>query len=106
MLSLTHTLSASTFYEFRMAAMSRSSEQYLYEDPTKTPHWLVRVASDSALGIEEMVLDPAGSKCVGNPNLEITVSQRQLSRVFEPDAILLCSNPLGKFLTDGLDLRM
>lgn len=62
MLTMTHTLSANTFYELRLATMSRKSEQYVYENPNKTPHWLVKVASDSALGIDEMVLDPSISE--------------------------------------------
>lgn len=59
MLTMTHTLSSKTFYELRLATMSRESDEYVYKDPTKTPHWLARIASDPDLGIEEMVLDPS-----------------------------------------------
>ena len=59
MLSIIHTLSAKTFYELRLSTMSRKSKSYVYDDPTKTPHWLVKINGDSTLGIDEIVLDPS-----------------------------------------------
>lgn len=57
MLSLIQTLSKSTFYELRVSTMSTESESYLYEDPTKMPHFLVRIPADSLN--PEMVIDPS-----------------------------------------------
>ena len=56
MLTLTHTLSKRTFYELRLAKMSRKTNSYLYEDPYSTPHWLVSV--QDSLGNPLYELDP------------------------------------------------
>ncbi|MDZ7317378.1 MAG: TonB-dependent receptor [candidate division KSB1 bacterium] len=47
LLSLNHVLSNRTFYEFKVNRMYTESRSYLYEDPTKTPHWLVYLPGDS-----------------------------------------------------------
>ncbi|MBN2105601.1 TonB-dependent receptor [bacterium] len=44
MFSVTHALSQNTFYELRLAGMYRQADSYLYEDPGKTPGWLVKEA--------------------------------------------------------------
>jgi outer membrane receptor protein involved in Fe transport len=57
MLTMTHTLSQKTFYELRLASLSRSTESYLYEDPNQTPGWLVHVSGDST-GAGAFTFDP------------------------------------------------
>jgi outer membrane receptor protein involved in Fe transport len=59
MLSFTHTLSRNTFYELKLAGMSRQSKQYLYKDPTEMPHWKVLVAADTVTGMDAYELDLA-----------------------------------------------
>jgi outer membrane receptor protein involved in Fe transport len=48
MLTLTHALSQNTFYELRVAHLYRKTKSYLYEDPYKTPGWLINVAGDTS----------------------------------------------------------
>ena len=46
-LSLNQVLSPETFFEIRLNKFYSESRQYLYEDPTLTPHWMVTVTDDS-----------------------------------------------------------
>ncbi|MEJ2545130.1 MAG: hypothetical protein P8Y99_13770, partial [Calditrichaceae bacterium] len=55
-LTLSHSLSNKTFYEFRFAGMNNESKSYLYKDPTKTPGYLVEVPGDST-GVGAMLFD-------------------------------------------------
>jgi len=57
MLALNHVLSPSTFYELRVSRMRKENYRYLYEDPTLTPHWMVEVPADTAMGTPGYTLD-------------------------------------------------
>jgi outer membrane receptor protein involved in Fe transport len=46
-LSWNQVLSPETFFEIRLNKFYSESSQYLYEDPTLTPHWMVTVTDDS-----------------------------------------------------------
>jgi len=54
-LALNHMLSPKTFYEVRFTRFYTDYERYVYEDPTKMPHWLVTVHGDTA----DYVIDPS-----------------------------------------------
>jgi outer membrane receptor for ferrienterochelin and colicin len=69
--SLTHTLSENTFYELRLARLFRERTSFLYEDPTKRPHWLVR----ATIGSEETIIDPSTTE--GNAVLD-SVKQAEI----------------------------
>jgi outer membrane receptor protein involved in Fe transport len=57
MLMLSHSLSKNTFYELRLARMDNNFKTYLYEDPTKTPGYLIDVPGDST-GAGAMLFNP------------------------------------------------
>jgi outer membrane receptor for ferrienterochelin and colicin len=45
--SLNQVISSETFFEVRINRYASERRQYLYEDPTATPHWMVTVTDDS-----------------------------------------------------------
>ena len=53
-ISLNQVLSPETFFEARINKYYSENRQYLYEDPTLTPHWMVRVTDDTG---QETILD-------------------------------------------------
>ncbi len=54
--NLTHTLSQNTFYELRVARMSRETSSYAYEDPTQMPNYFINVQDST--GAIAMTFDP------------------------------------------------
>jgi hypothetical protein len=47
LLALNHVLSSNTFYELKVNRMSTRNESYLYDNPNRTPDWLVFLPGDS-----------------------------------------------------------
>ncbi|MBN2000586.1 TonB-dependent receptor [candidate division KSB1 bacterium] len=55
-LTLNHVLSPKTFYEVKLNRLYSESTTYLYEDPTKRPHYFVQVYGDSTM--PDTLFDP------------------------------------------------
>jgi len=108
-LTLNHVLSPSTFYELKVSRFYNEYEQYVYDDPTVFPHFLVRVTGDPEKGIYEF--DPS------TPGGEVQLQQIKADRIpfiyvvdpaqstgyVHPDSAL---KPVSySFLKSGMDMN-
>jgi len=78
--TLNHVLSARTFYELRLSRFNSEYDQYVFEDQTAYPDYLVRVTGDTARGV--YTFDP--STAGGATELERVRSERY-TFFFVPD---------------------
>ncbi len=68
-----HVLSPFTFYELRINRYHTETEQYVYEDPTKSNKYLVSVQEDTIKGISAEIFDPSTAE--GQAKLQSIIDQ-------------------------------
>lgn len=56
--TMNHVLSPTTFYEFKVNRLNNEFEQYVYEDPSAMPNYLIKVYTDTSLNLVEHTFDP------------------------------------------------
>ncbi len=84
LLSLNHVLSDRTFYELKINRMSTQSESHLYDDPHRTPKWLVKVPIDTSMGVNEgFTFDPS----IANADSILTQYLGNYADAFDPGTV-------------------